>query len=535
MSGEYSQEYIATLNDTSGYFSFKPNFIIRCLGVCDKKIKAIIKGNQGGGTGTVAYDYVRRMMGKHPIDKLNLKPDNPIRTIRFASETLPNEGGESGEVRNTIYPQIKKFLPNSLILKDITLRRPVMSVRCVKGGPPIQCEFVSYGQEVQSQAGVQRFSIYEDEEAPQSFHEEQLPRLIAADGDLVMGVTLTEKLTWMFDEIIERASVIYNSPTIIRYMDEKYGKKLQWIEGTGRNTNIAIIRAATDDNPTLDINVINEIMSSYDDESTIESRRYGIPHQASGIIFKDFDTNIHVIGYDKYFEKGVPNKWLHVRGIDFHEHTNWAVSWVTLSPENELFIYQEYNPSPDRMVTLQIAKQIAMRSGEYTFNINLIDPLSAKKQVNTGLSALDDLNKIFREFRHEGLGTGGYWTTWDTKSSRGRDEIKTRLKNSRLCQRPFNNRMVSPEGRESFLPTIWVCNTCPETIYSFRNWRWDEWASKEAQITKDEKNKPQERHSHFPVTIECILKHPALGVHRFRDSVLPPRKSAYENTMHLRA
>jgi hypothetical protein len=531
---ELSQEYIATLNDMSGFFSFKPNFIIKCLGSCDKKIKAVIKGNQAGGTSTVAYDYVRRIMGIHPMDKLNMKPDSPIRVIRFASETLPNESGSGGEVRNTIYPQIKKFLPNSLIMKDITLRRPVMTVRDVQGGLPIQLEFVSYGQEVQSQAGVQRFSIYLDEESPQGFYEEQLPRLIAADGDLLMGVTLTEKLTWMFDEVLERAGVIYNSDTIIKYMNEKYGRELTQVESTGRESNIAIIRAATDDNPTLDIKVINEIMSVYDDESTVESRRYGIPHQASGIIFKDFDAHTHVISRDKYFETGLPQKWVHVRGIDFHEHTNWAILWVALSTQNEVFIYQEYNPSPDRMVTLQIAKQIALRSGEYTFYTNLIDPLSAKKQVNTGLSALDDINNIFREFRHEGLGTGGYWTTWDTKSARGRDEIKARLKNSKLCQRPFNNRLVSPEGRESFLPTLWVCDNCPETIYSFRNWRWDEWASKEAQITKDEKNKPQERHSHFPVTMECLLKHPAFNTARFRQTVLPPRESPYTVSMRSR-
>ncbi len=531
---ELSQEYIATLNDMSGFFSFKPNFIIGCLGLSDKKIKAVIKGNQAGGTSTVAYDYVRRIMGIHPIEKLNLRPDNPIRIIRFASETLPNEAGTGGEVRNTIYPQIKKFLPNSLILKDITVRKPVVTVRCVQGGAPIQLEYVSYGQEVQSQAGVQRFSIYLDEESPQGFYEEQLPRLIAADGDLIMGVTLTEKLTWMFDEVLERASVIYNSPTIIRYMKEKYGRDLKFREDTGRNSSVAIIRAATDDNPTLDLNVINEIMSVYDDESTVESRRYGIPHQASGIIFKDFDPNIHVIQRDKFFETGLPHTWFHVRGIDFHEHTNWAVLWVSLSPQNEVFIHQEYNPSPDRMVTLQIGKQVAMRSGDYTFKINLIDPLSAKKQVNTGLSALDDFNNIFREFRHEGIGTGGYWTTWDTKSSRGRDEIRKRLKNAKLCQRPFNNRVISPEGRESFLPTLWVCNTCPETIYSFRNWRWDEWASKEAQITKDEKNKPQERHSHFPITVECIMKHPAFNTGRFKETVLPHRDSPYHVSMRAR-
>ena len=71
---QLSQNEVALLNDWAGFFSFQPNYLARVLGHCDKKIKAIIKGNQAGGTSSVAYDYVRRILGRHPIAKLNMTP-----------------------------------------------------------------------------------------------------------------------------------------------------------------------------------------------------------------------------------------------------------------------------------------------------------------------------------------------------------------------------------------------------------------------------------------------------------------------------
>jgi hypothetical protein len=295
-----------------------------------------------------------------------------------------------------------------------------------------------------------------------------------------------------------------------------------------------VIRAATDDNPTLDKDAIEDKMSKYDDRATMEIRRYGIFHQMSGVIYKEFTEMIHKISGNEYFPDGVPHDWVHSRGIDFHEHTNWACVWMALSNWNEAFIYHEYNPSPDRMVTLQISREIATMSRDYRYPLNLIDPWAAKTQVNTNLSVVDDINRAFYQYKKEGIGTGGYWQTWDTKSARGRDIVKERLKNSLLVGKPFNNRVYDKTGGVHYLPTLWILDHCKETIMSFKNWRWEQWASKEQLITKDEKNTPQDRHSHFPVTVECIFKHPAFSVGRFREVFVKERQSPYEQSFRAR-
>ena len=299
-------------------------------------------------------------------------------------------------------------------------------------------------------------------------------------------------------------------------------------EERNNGTGIAVLMAATDDNPTLDAETIENMYNKYADEDVIDIRRYGLFKQISGIVFKNFDFNTHVIDFDKYFPTGVPYEWLHARGIDYHQENPWAVGWCVLSPQNEMFIYDELYPSPEKTVTLDIARMIAFRSKDYKFWLNLIDPLADNKQNNTGLSTLDDLNRIFYELRREGIGTGGFWQTWDTKSTYGRDELKLRFKNSRLVGRPFNN-MTKKDGQEIYLPTIWISRHCKNTIEHIRNWRREQHINRNVLVYRDPKDKLQERYSHFCMVYECILKSPAFSINRYKGSILHDRKRRLYN------
>lgn len=542
---KYSEDQVQAFNDMAGYLSFMPNFISWALGQCRARIIFIVTGNQFGKTANISYDYIRRIFGTHPIKEKNITPDVSIRTLRFCANALPLETSDEGEVKNTIYPQFKKFLPPSLIEKEVSQRKPTLVIKSPLGGRNVVIEFVSYGQEVQSQAGFQRLSCFMDEESPKSFYEEQLPRLLAANGDLIIGLTPANEITWTYETLYQRAGTIYNSPTIIKYLKKKEGLTHPMIEkNVSGDPRIAVIRAATDDNPTYKYLVdkinkefgtkmtvdeyIKDILVGIDDPTTMEIRRYGIFHQIAGSIFKSLVTTPgegQVISAEKYFPRGIPEEWVHARGIDYHPHTNWACGWIALSDHNEAFIYQEDNPSPDFNTTYAMVEGVVYKSKDFKYAINLIDPTADIKQPNTGLTPLNDINRYFNEFKRNGVGTGGYWQTWDTKNQRGRDIIKERLNNSRVCGRPFNNRVVK-NGVESFLPTLWIMDSCPITIYMFKNWKWESYVTREAQVTKEDKNKPEDKNSHFPVLYECVFKHPLFSTGKFRPRVT--RESPYE-------
>jgi hypothetical protein len=334
------------------------------------KIVADFTGNQRGKTAGKARQYAKRVLGWHPIPNKNVlyfecpdKEDHdwethdfgdgidvPIykkgeysplrfpksgeceicgrqlkvhnrktRVFRFCSETLPGEkgttaeiDGQSTEVKNTIYPEFKKWLPRFLIKKDITARQPAMILSdpnagrrfgdIVWPGEDIVIEFVSYSQRVQAAAGVQRLSIWEDEEAPIDFHEEQLPRLLAEDGDLHISLTPANRMSWTFDEIFERASFVIRTDAICNFyksIKEPHEKILH----NQSDLDIAIVQAATDDNPTLDKETIEKTYF-YDDPDTIATRRYGVFRQATGRVFNDFKYAVHVIDDEKYFREG---------------------------------------------------------------------------------------------------------------------------------------------------------------------------------------------------------------------------------------
>jgi hypothetical protein len=480
-------------------------------------------------TEDVAHHYWMRLWGRHPIASKNMRPDNPYRIIRCASAVLPAEP-EGGEVKNTQYPALKRVIPLGYIKKDITIRKPVLTVRDPQGGPDVYFEFVSYKQETGDMAGVQRFSVWLDEKSDRSFFEEQIPRLFSASGDLIYTLTPADYgIGWEHHDLFSRAKTIIRSDPVLQRYKDRFNKIYPntYLNPDG-DLDCCILMGATDDNPIYTPEKISKDMEIYT-EDIIDIRRYGISRQATGQIFEDFDVDVHQIDGNQYFDRGMHSEWVHARGIDFHEHVPWACGFIALSPQNEAFIYDEFNPSPDKMVTLQICRELAYKSQMFNYKLSLIDPWSSKKQPNTGLSPLDDINRAFYEFRREGICSGGYWQTWDTKSAKGRNEIKLRLKNARLCGKPFNNRIVKNNGKEEYLPTLWIFRRCHETINSFKNWRWEQWTNREMLVSKDEKDKPEQKWSHFPMVYEAIFKHPGFSIGRFSEPFIKRREPYYRS------
>ena len=502
-------------------------------------------GNQFGKGECAIMDMILSILGWHPNPRKNILPTDNIRTIRFASQTLPGEK-EEDEVRNTQYPVLKRRLPPILIEKDITARKPVVTIK-TPTGRNVNIEFVSFSQEVQAGAGVQRKRIWMDEESSKDFYEEQIPRLLAADGDILFTFTpVPGSIGWEFDELYERAKYIYRTENVRNRIKERTGEMLPELEMTGSKDDICVIMAATDDNPiyediarertektgvpTTAKQYIDEMFSMYDDEDVVDARRYGLFRQLSGKIHKSFSPMIHVIQQEVYLPEGIPNDWKHFRGIDYHTSNPWACIWLSVSPQDEIFVWCDYSASPQKMITYDIAKNIAERSGDYKYLLDLIDPLANTKQVNTNFTTIEDLNRYFSTFRKDGLGLGAHWMSWDTKGGRGREEFTKRLLNSIRVGKPFNNKVIVGDGnlaRTQLLPTIWISNNCKHLIESMKNWRREEWGSRDMLSRNDPKETEQKKWSHFPITVESMLKSPIISNARWgtldREPVQPKR------------
>jgi phage terminase large subunit-like protein len=374
--------------------------------------------------------------------------------------------------------------------------------------PPeeIIVEFVSYNQQVQAGAGVQRLSVWCDEEPPHDFYEEQLPRLLAENGDFIISLTPANRITWTYDELFEKASLYLRTKSIVDFYKKNENRDVKRIERNDSPHDIAVVQAATDDNPTLRPDVINELFDAVDDPDALAIRRYGIFKQTTGRIFKDFAYPTHCIDPFRHFPDGrMFGDWVLARLVDYHESIPWAIIWVALSPHDEAFVYDEWNPSPEKYVNITIAEEVASRSEQYRFIMNLFDPLAAKVQTNTGISTIEDFNRLFYQLKHEGIGSGGFWQPWDTKSTRGRDAIRMRLKNASKVGVPFNNTIIK-EGVKTYLPTLWIWNNCREMSRSLKQWRLDEWANSRSAGLHEKKETPGDKYSHFCTALEAAFK-----------------------------
>lgn len=492
-------EYIDKLAKFQKLFSFKVTPHLRKIVSLPHSTLFALCGNQGGKTSSIAYTYVLRVLGIHPQAEKNRLAKN----IRCLSSSLPASADEN-EQDNTQYLELKKLLPYEMILKDITSRSSTLTVSSPTHGKSY-FEFMSTKQELQDTGKVQRCSLWADEEPPRPYWDESRMRLLARGGDTMLSLTPINGLSWTYDDLYKRASYIWRSKTIRLAT----GEPREEVFETG-DKNIAVVHMATDDNPTLSPEMVEMIFSDIDDDAVLKLRRYGVFAQVSGKIHKSYDPRVHFISFNRYFPDGIPYEWTHARGIDYHEsRIPWSIGWLSASPDDEWFLWQESHPAidgPHAMTTPEIAKSVTRKSGDYYYIVNLIDPLANKKQANTGFSVTEDLNRILEELRRdEGIGTPTFWQGWDTKDTKGRDEVRKRFKNAAMVGKPFSN-VSRKHGEKVVLPTLWICDTCPEFNKSIGRWSYQEWSSVQSKGMNDPKVVPMQKYSHDCMVLECLAK-----------------------------
>lgn len=447
----------------------------------DANIRAIIKGNQGGGTAWSSFDAGLRVFGIHPNPKKN-RLDKPI---RFISKCLPKGPGDE---ENQQYVEFKRFIPKEYIAKDVTARSALMEIKSPYGGPNLKVEFMAKTQEIDAFMSVQRSALYQDEEIDRVKWDENRMRLAkpasqGMGGDSTICLTPVKGLDWTYDDIWKNARTIYRSKIVA----EKFN--LPRIEKSDNGKDIEVFSWATDDNPVLDSNTLDILFDGIDDPDELAMRRYGVFRQVSGRIYKSFEKKIHVVPFDKVWNADLFRNYWHFRMIDYHPAKPWYCSWVAISPKNEWFVWNELLGKHDFMTSIDLREQIkgeSLLQEDHPFNrATLVDPLAKVKQPNTGFSVFEDIS----------IGENGLrrCTAADTKNQNGRLHIKQRLKNSLECGVPGNNlNRGEPDVRFGiYKPTIWFLSNCTGHINHFNSWRYVDWKQEHVKAVKDVKRESE--------------------------------------------
>ena len=287
-----SQEEAITLANMFRHISeCKETEQMKAMLKMDCNILGAFAGNQSGKSFTMSYMYFLRVLGLHPIKRLN----KLAKKIRCMSPSLPVPGGNEEQV-NTQYLELKKMIPPEMIVKDITARSTNLIVRRPVGiGGNTVFEFRSSNQEMQSLGRIQLSSVFYDEEPPQGVREESKMRLLAEGGDECFALTPTNALSFTYDEVWQRAEYIYRTSTI----QKKFN--LPEHDYPNKNTKIMCVQMATDDNPTLDPDTIDFIFEDITDPDELALRRYGVFRQISGRVHKTYSPETCYIDLRIYF------------------------------------------------------------------------------------------------------------------------------------------------------------------------------------------------------------------------------------------
>jgi hypothetical protein len=211
--------------------------------------------------------------------------------------------------------------------------------------------------------------------------------------------------------------------------------------------------------------------------------------QLTGRIWKVFNPEIHVVDP---FPNGIPADWPCEAQIDFHLNIPHAVSFYACDPYNRFFVFDEIWKN---MSTEEIADGIVKvkKSGTLRMRKAFIDPLSKgdTSYVHNRFGRVEDSYSIISKI----LQKSGI--TLDVGS-----------KDEKSYIRAVESRLKGVNGPN---PTLFIFNTCRETIRQVQRWSYDD-------------NGTPSSEGHFP---ECIGRATQTGL-KYSDPYLHNKPIVYE-------
>lgn len=399
-----------------------------------KRIRAAFGANRSGKTVAGACEAVWYATGSHPYKNIPTPNFGRIVCTDFTNG-----------IEKVVIPEVKRWLPKGM-LKEYHVESRTMELT---NGSTI--EFMSYDQEVEKFASASRHWVWFDEEPPQSIFNECRMRVIDTRGDIWITMTPDKGMTWIYSDIYEKG---------------------------GTDPNIEIFTFGIYDNPYIDREEIDMIKGGLD-EQLVEAKIYGKFVQLSGLVYKDYNSDIHTI---KRFS--IPTHWVRVCSIDPHPRNPTAVLYIAVCPIGEFIrvcreqgipsgiestgyntdmytVYDEIYPGEPLLIA-QVADLMKAKEGNDYISYRLIDNSANTPDPIMGTS-------VREEFEKHGIRTV-------------------------LADKDIPNRIFKVRERLK-TNTIRFMDDLSETLWEIRHYAWDDY--KHGRDYKDPKEKPRKKRDHM--------------------------------------
>ncbi len=329
---------------------------------CKKKNRWVFGGNRTGKTECGAVEAVYMARGIHPYRK---NRDNVFGWVVSLSSQVQRDVAQK-----KILSYLKKDWIEDIIMSEGRKDSPEngvidqLIIKNVFGGLS-KIGFKSCDQGREKFQGSSLDFVWFDEEPPKDIYDECKMRVLDKCGDIFGTMTPLKGLTFIYDEI---------------YMN-KYNSKEVWYE---------FMEWA--DNPFLDKKEVEKLTSSLSSD-VVEARRFGRFSQSQGLVYKEFDENVHVI--DPF---DVPFEWQSGLSIDPGLNNPLSCHWYAVDYDDNVYVIAEhYKAGEDVTYHAQAIKKISSKLNWKTDNNGRIAALIDSAANQKTLASLKSVSQLFYE------------------------------------------------------------------------------------------------------------------------------------------
>lgn len=328
---------------------------------CPKRNRWVFGGNRSGKTECGAVETVWLARGIHPYKKNKPTSGWVVSLSRQVQRDVAQD-----KILHYLNPDWIDEVVMCEGRKD-SPERGVIDYISVKNvfGSNSKIVFKSCDQGREKFQGASLDYVWFDEEPPEEIYVECRMRIMDKKGEIFGTMTPLKGLTWVYRQI---------------YLNESKDEEV-WCE---------FMEWA--DNPFLNEEEI-KLLSSTLSADELESRRYGKFVGNGGMVYNEFDENIHVI---EPFE--VPREWYDNISIDPGLNNPLSAHWYAVDYDGNIYCIREhYEAGRDILYHSRKIKEICQELGWKFNNKNMIYALIDSAATQKTLASQKSVVDIFYE------------------------------------------------------------------------------------------------------------------------------------------
>ena len=310
---------------------------------CPKKNRWVFGGNRSGKTECGAVETLYMALGIHPYRQ---NRESVFGWVVSLSQQVQRDVAQSKILHSldrryivdVIMLSGKKESPEYGVIDQIHVKNAFGRISVIG--------FKSCDQGREKFQGSSLDFVWFDEEPPKDIYDECRMRVLDKKGDIFGTMTPLKGLTFVHDEIYLNEK---NSP-------EVWCEFMEWA-----------------DNPFLDKSEVKNLTDSLSDDQ-LESRRYGRFKSGSGLVYPEFDPEIHVLKSPFV----IPKEWQDTLSIDPGLNNPLSVHWYAVDYDGNVYVVAEH---------YQAGKDIDYHASKIK---SISEDLGWKKDSNGRICALID-------------------------------------------------------------------------------------------------------------------------------------------------